>query len=433
MCAGALTNTQIVVDNDYTVGFYRSAFVFHVVQSHFIVGVFQSNPAAGKFTPQLTVYVSGSVNGDHIALVQHADPLIVGAGIAANIDKGIGHSNLDGLFTGNNGIRNNTTQLDPAAARQLAPLDTIGIHIVSHNRKCSGCFHSAGSLCICCGLLKDRQRADVCSRICISGRCAEHLALCIQLAFALLPVCIQSQFSGGIIQSGDPLAAVLLSIPTQEAVTGLKGHRTGNCRHFCIITLHQYVQNTVNRIEQDIGHVLTTVIQIGIDTVQIHIGFAQAALQQSRHNLRRITCFAPTGYVIDEIVTGISVDNRIHQITAAGKPACTEIVCKQCQRIILMLLQLQLILGDELAQFYLHTSYGLTQILFCLRFRNSGRHTFLPVCTVTNTIVLIVPVTVGMETFKLLQYVNCFLTDGHFIICGCAQRCDRDQTQQQDC
>ena len=432
MRAGALTDTKIIVDNDYTVSLDRSAFVLHVIQNNFIVGVFQCNPAAGKLAPQLTVHGSGSVNGDDFALVQHADPLVVGTSTIANIDKRIGHSDLNRILAGNDGIRNNTAQLDPAAIRQLAPLDILGIHIVSHDRKCSSCFHSTGNLCICCGLLKYRQRADICSGICICSSSTQHVALCIQLAFTLLPVGIQSHFGSGVIQGGDPLATVLLSVPTQETVVGLERNRTGDGRLICIITLHQYIQNTVNRIEQDVGHILTATLQMGIDTVQIHIGFAQSALQKARQNLQRLTRSAPTCHLIDKIVAGITVDDGLHQITAAGQPTCAEIVCKQRQCIILILLQGQVVLGNELAQLYLHTRYGLTQIFFCLRFRNGSGHTFLPVCTVTNTIMLIVPVTIGMESFEFLQYVNCILTDGHFTICGCAQRCDRNQTHQQD-
>ena len=377
----------------------------------------------------------GGGNGDHIALLQTGDPVIVGAGALADIQAVcIGNGDADRIagglfrndFIGSPGL----AELDPALCG-LAPFDAVGVHAISGN----------GQLRTGRVLLHNLLHTPGIHVHIAGGNALIVRSNALAVALALLPVGIEQLAAVVAIQNGNPFAAVLLGVPAQEPVSCLGGFRLGSSGAQGIVTLNPGGITRIHHIVIEIHKIVPGRHSILIHALIVDIAFNQTAVDQRLQNLLVAagTCGAPHGKDVQEIVSGDAIQHSLPQHGIVIQPAGTHIVCKGQQSIKLILGKFQLIALAEIIQAGLKSCqlFPHQRIRFFLG-NSVGIVSRIAGSTVADGIVTVVAHREGRKPLESLDQCNDLLTALHIVGCGdgghgkrnCAEQKNRRKKQR---
>ena len=251
---------------------------------------------------------------------------------------------------------------------------------------------------------------------------------------AFHPTGIQGQALGGTVQLRDLLSALERGIPTGKGITLPGGSHPDGRIQIRVIGLDLGLAFTAVELEHDIAVIIGN--RPGIDAVEEDVGFDQAAGDQGSQDLA--AGIAPLADLEHEFVAGDAVD----QASAPGRafpehPRGTKVVCKEQQRIELLLVIFQTVLIDEAVQALrkgigvlaqqrvgFFVSNAVLTVALQIFIRTAG--------TMTDGPLGIVPTGVLVKAFHGLQQFHTFIADGKLGSGGYGNRVRRDQAENND-
>ena len=310
-------------------------------------------------------------------------------------------------------------EADPASLLQQAPLDIVGGDIIRHDVHGGALFEAAGGLGTGLGLGVDLQVAG--GDAGIGGGGAQDVAAAVHFALVLLPVDVELLAVMAVVQSVDPLAAGGLGVPAQEAVAALGALRHVGCAQLAVIAQNADGSGGAQELGGAVVEPHIVIVggdHIGINAVEIHVGFLQAALHQTLTGLS--VGIGPEAKNGQEFVAGGAIEDGLgkHLGRCTVGPAGAHIICKGNQRVKLCLGKVQVVLLCEFVdgvniifQMLLQKllGFGLGDAVFGVLLQlvigTSG--------TVTNTVLLVIPVGFFGKTFQFFYQIDARICGFH--------------------
>ena len=248
---------------------------------------------------------------------------------------------------------------------------------------------------------------------------------------------IAGQVSG---QHSDLGAAGLLRVPAQEVMAGIDRSVSRCYTIIGVVALDTIIHAAAVGII--INKTVVAGFGVGIHTIEVHIGLAQAAANQAGQDLA--TGAAPQREDTDHLAAGGAILHSIMQHTVCiVDPGTAAVICKGDQCIKLTLSKGQTILIN---QFGIDHAFGTCQIVtqqdLCIFFGNAVcliffQHIIGATGTVTHSILTIIPVGFGRKTFLVFQDLHKRITGSHLRgrmdsgSCSQRQTCKQHNCQQQ--
>ena len=401
-----------------------------------VVSELQCDPAAFGLAPGIVAALLYGSQSQLLTLVELALRSIVGAGANTVINVIAVNSNNNGLDDGLRSLVNRSSRqacgdINPTAAGDLAPLDAVGIHILSNNAQLIIAVNS-----LCHGTAGRVVNFTGCGSVLVAAVFSSHAlngAVSIALAVAFLPTSIQLLIAGGCgTQSCNASAALFLGIPTQETVAALGNSGLDLSRLAGIISLNGHIGNHTlqTTVKNDILVVCGR--NVAVNTVQIQICLAQTALDQA--GIHFAAGLAELCHSKNEIIAGSAIDDSTTESAILVHPVSAQIVCKENQCVKLVLGQSQRTVANKGIDRVLERLQILFQQFGSLCFRDAVSIIISQVITghtgtITNGPLAVVIVRIFTETLKSFDQVDTRSTGLH---CGCSRNagcCNANQTQ----
>ena len=399
-----------------------------------VVSVLQCDPTLLGLTPGVVTALLDSGQNQLLTLLVSTLLCIVGTGANAVVDIVGGNSNGKRFDCRTCGLVNRSrcqtcSDVDPTSG-DLAPLLTVGIHILSGNAQLG--ITLDGILLGAVGSIID---IVVCARrhIAGDGQCSTLDGVVrIQRTLTLLPMCIQgSNACSAGTQRGNPVAAFSLGIPTHETVAVLGNSSLQCCVLGGIIALNGYSGGSTGHVAIVNNILVVCRRSIGVSTGQIQVCLTQTALNQTANNIT--AGLTKLSHSKDQIIAGLTVDNSAAQGAGGVRhPAGAQIVCKGNQRIKLSLRQLQIVRIDKGVDRSLESFEILCQQLGSFRF---GDTVGIVICqciagnasAIANSPLTVVRVRPLAEAFEVFDHVDAHGAGRHV---GCSRNADNSAADQ---
>ena len=303
-----------------------------------------------------------------------------------------------------------------------APLQAIGVHIVSLHRNHGALIQSAGHRTAGNIIVFQGQQLR-CGNLIRCG--STHSGIHIRS----LPVGIQDLLRIHGTQIRDPVAAFLCAVPAQEYITVPGGQGLDIGIQVAVIALNTNLSGALVVVEGNIGIIGRPGILI--TAVEVHIRLDQTAVHQGRIQLA--AGIGPQGNGKNEIISGLVLDNRFAEGTVTVDPVGTAVICKQHHGIKLILGKDDIVAGSKPVDIHFHLGQIVTQEGIRLFLGNAiGIVILIAGAAVADGILAVVIRGILHEAFHFFQDLDAFLTGFHI---GSRQRrqCEsRDQTQHQN-